>query len=99
MSIKIKIFLLLFVIGITTSDLLAQTLPITLVTQSTPPHTANLWDLVAPGTNRVGLTMILRDANELSYQVRLEMTLEGNGIKLTSRKDVFFAQTRVGSLF
>lgn len=76
------IFAALFSIPI---HLEAQTLPITITTQTLPPHTGNLDELVAPGTNKINLTMILRDVNELSYQVQLRMVLEGQGIRLSTR--------------
>lgn len=65
----------------------AQVYPVTLVAQSNPPHTGNLAELAAPGFNRLGVSMILNDRNELSYQVRLVVEIEGQGIKLQTRAD------------
>lgn len=61
--------------------------PVTAIAQSTPPHTGNLAELAAPGINKLGISMILNDRNELSYQVRLVVEIEGQGILLKTRND------------
>ncbi len=68
-------------------DIHAQVYPVTLVTQSNPPHTGNLAELAAPGVNRLGASMILNDRNESAYQVRLVLEIEGQGIRLSTRAD------------
>lgn len=65
----------------------AQVFPVTLVAQSNPPHTGNLAELAAPGFNRLGASLILNDRNELSYQARLVVEIEGQGILLKTRAD------------
>lgn len=78
---------LFFVIAAIYSPLCAQVYPVTLVAQSNPPHTGNLAELAAPGFNRLGASIILNDRNELSYQVRLVIEIEGQGIRLQTRAD------------
>lgn len=60
--------------------------PITATMQSIPPHSGNLADLVQAGANKIGVTLILNDANEISYQARLKVTIEGQGITLRTRE-------------
>ncbi|MEM6877077.1 MAG: hypothetical protein AAF544_00855, partial [Bacteroidota bacterium] len=66
---------------------LAQTaFPITATLQSIPPHSGNLADWTQPGSNKLAATLLLNDANEISYQARLKVTIEGQGIRLTTRE-------------
>ncbi len=67
---------------------LAQVFPVTIATQSVPPHTGNLADMVAPGLERLGTTLVLNDRNELSYQVRLKVEISGQGITLTTKENL-----------
>jgi len=60
----------------------SQVYPVQLNTQLIPPYSLRLSDYVTPGTNRVGLNMLLTDLNESGYRVRLELTIEGNGITI-----------------
>ncbi|MEL6835481.1 MAG: fibronectin type III domain-containing protein [Bacteroidota bacterium] len=77
---------ILLVIG--TFPATAQVFPVTIATQSVPPHTGNLADMVAPGLERLGATLILNDRNELSYQVRLKVEISGQGITLTTKESL-----------
>jgi hypothetical protein len=58
--------------------------PVTVTAQSVPPHTGTLADWAVPGSNRLGATLLLLDAFENAYQVRLKVTIEGNGIQLST---------------
>ncbi len=66
----------------------SQSFPVTIAAQSVPPHTGSLTDMVAPGLERLGVTIVLNDSKELSYQARLKVTIEGQGITLTSKEDM-----------
>ena len=66
-------------------NLRAQAYPVSLIAQSAPPHTGNLAELSFPG--RVGASLILNDAFELSYQVRMTISIEGQGIRLSTKPD------------
>lgn len=74
-------------LALMTANLRAQVYPVTLVAQSNPPHTGNLAELAAPGFNRLGASLILNDRNELSYQARLVIEIEGQGIRLQTKAD------------
>lgn len=65
-------------------NLNGQIYPISIVTQTIPPHTGSLEQFTVPGSNKVMVNLILHDAHEISYQVRLKVSIEGNGILITS---------------
>ena len=87
----IAIILLFF----TTASFAQVIFPVTASVQSSPPHSGSLYDLVAPASNKLSLILNLNDANELNYQVRLRVTIEGNGITLTTKNNVQFAPLEV----
>ncbi|MEL6142503.1 MAG: hypothetical protein AAFU67_12890, partial [Bacteroidota bacterium] len=61
----------------------AQTaFPVTATMQSLPPHSGNLADWTQAGANKIAATLILNDVNEINYQARLKVTIEGQGITL-----------------
>lgn len=64
--------------------------PISILTQAMPPHSGVLSDFVAPGLNKMAVTLVLNDANELSYQVRLRLTIEGPGITIQTNPNAVF---------
>ncbi|MDX9694678.1 MAG: fibronectin type III domain-containing protein [Bacteroidales bacterium] len=83
MKQKLKYFIILFIVNLILAfQAKSQVYPVQLNTQLIPPYSLRLSDYVAPGTNRIGLNMLLTDLNELNYQVRLELTIEGNGITI-----------------
>ena len=85
------LFTFLLVCGFLLSKTEAQkAFPVNLVTQAMPPHSGVLSDFVAPGLNKMAVTMILNDANELSYQVRLRLTIEGGGITIQTSPNAVF---------
>ncbi|MGE0089782.1 MAG: fibronectin type III domain-containing protein [Bacteroidales bacterium] len=74
--------ILLFLNLVLALQVKSQVYPVQLNAQLIPPYSLRLSDYVAPGTNRVGLNMLLTDLNESGYRVRLELTIEGNGITI-----------------
>ncbi|MBX2815497.1 MAG: hypothetical protein KTR24_05860, partial [Saprospiraceae bacterium] len=70
--------------------------PINVVTQVAPPHSGLLSDMVAPGFNKLAVTMILNDANEVSYQTRLRLTIEGPGILIQTNPNAIFSPISLG---
>lgn len=78
-------FFLLGALLVVPAALRSQIYPVTAIAQSTPPHTGNLAELAAPGVNRLGVSLIMNDRNELSYQARLVVVIEGQGIRLSTR--------------
>ncbi len=86
----------IFFISVSASPVFGQLIfPITANIQSTPPHSGNLSDLVAVGSNKLALVLNLQDAEELSHQVRLRITIEGNGISLVTKSNINFAPVEV----
>ncbi|MCD4834576.1 MAG: fibronectin type III domain-containing protein [Bacteroidales bacterium] len=80
---KITYYGLLLILGLFVSfQANAQVYPVQLNTQLIPPYSLRLSDYTAPGTNRIGVNMLLTDLNEPEYYVRLELTIEGNGITI-----------------
>lgn len=63
--------------------------PISVTTQSVPPFDGTLSQFASPGKNKLMVTLILRDVNEISYQARLKLRLSGPGIEITTRESVF----------
>jgi hypothetical protein len=60
--------------------------PVSLTTQTVPPLSGTLADWATPGSNRLAATMLLLDAFEPSYQVRLKISIEGNGVLIRTRE-------------
>ncbi len=85
---KIKVLLISAAILFFSQNIFAQIYPINITTQSMPPHTGNIADWTAPGTNRLGVNLLLKDANEVNFQARLKVKIEGQGITLRSRNNL-----------
>jgi len=85
--IRINLAILLFAFNLISGNLIAQITPVTAIALSNPPHSGNLSEWAAPGLNRLGLSLILNDRNEFSYQVRLEIVIEGQGVRLQTRSN------------
>jgi hypothetical protein len=60
----------------------AQVYPVQINTQLIPPYSLRLSDYVSPGTNRVGVNILLTDVTEPEYYIRLELLIEGDGITI-----------------
>ena len=69
----------------------AQVYPVSASIQMIPPHSASLADLVAPASNKMSVILNLNDSEELSYQVKLRVTIEGNGITLTTKENINYS--------
>ena len=82
----IRLLTLLVVMFVGSKEALSQIRPVTAVAQSAPPHSGNLSELVAPGVNKIGVSLILNDRNEFNYQVRLEVIIEGGGVRLQTKR-------------
>lgn len=88
---KVKALLIFAVAIFFTQNIFAQIYPINITTQSMPPHTGNISDWTAPGTNRLGVNLLLKDANEVNFQARLKVKISGQGITLRSKNNLPFA--------
>lgn len=87
---KVNIALLLL-IGIITS-VFGQTYPVTLNARVAKPYSIYLSDYAQPslggtGTERMAAALLLRDANEPFYDVRLRVLIKGAGIRIESKPD------------
>ena len=82
---KVTITLLLF-IGIIAS-VFGQTYPVSLSARVAKPYSIYLSDYAQPGTERLGATLLLRDANEPFYDVRLRVLIKGAGIQIESKPE------------
>ncbi len=69
-------------------SLSAQIYPVSITTQSMPPHSGNISDWTTPGVNRLGVNILLADVNEVNYQGQLKVKIEGQGITLRSKNNL-----------
>ncbi len=53
-----------------------------------PPYTLSLYDYTQPGSNKLMVTILLKDLNVITHQVRLRFTIEGSGFTLVT-KDLY----------
>ena len=79
-----RIICVLTYIGIFGFNLSAQTFPIQITTTQLPPYTPFLSDFSTPGPDRLRLQIILLDSRQTRYQVKLRLTIQGNGITIKS---------------
>ncbi|WNB17087.1 fibronectin type III domain-containing protein [Marivirga arenosa] len=84
---KVYIYLCLQLLLLVTGSLLAQTFPVTVSTNVTPPYSTYLADYVAPGSNRIALNVFLNDINRSELQVRLRLKIEGQGILIETKPE------------
>ena len=84
------IIILLLALSVATKELKAQAVyPISVTTQSVPPFDGTLSQFAAPGKNKLMVSLILRDVNEISYQARLKLKLSGPGIEIITKESIF----------
>ncbi len=62
----------------------AQIYPVTATVQINPPATTYLTDFTALGSNQLSVNLFLNDFNEPVYDVRLKISITGNGISLVT---------------
>lgn len=85
---KVKVLIIFAIAIFFTQNIFAQIFPINITTQSMPPHTGNISDWTAPGTNRIGINLLLKDVNEVNFQARLKVKITGQGITLRSNNNL-----------
>jgi hypothetical protein len=66
--------------------------PVTVNLTIAPPYTTNLSDYIGNGAYRTQVFITLNDLNEVVWDTRLKITIEGNGIKMFTRPDFRPAQ-------
>lgn len=64
---------------------IGQNMPTSATVIMTPPHPVYLNDYYAIGSNAFQTILSLNDLNEPSWDVRLKVTIEGEGIKITTK--------------
>ncbi len=65
----------------------SQRFPVQSTVQLSPPYSLYLADYAAPGSQRLGLNVLLRDLARPELQTRLRLTIESQGLRLTTRAD------------
>lgn len=85
--LKLSFFCLLLVLFSNSAQLLAQeaSFPVTAVVRTLPPFSPSLADWADPFNDKLGLTLLLNDRQATGYQVRLRVTIEGQGITLRTK--------------
>lgn len=72
---------LLFLMG---KSAIGQVYPVSAHLQINPPSTTYLTDFTILGSNRLSVNLFFNDFNEPVYDVRLKITIQGNGINLAT---------------
>jgi len=80
-----KTLTILFVLLVGIKFSYSQTFPVQVSTQLIPPYSIHLADYVAPGTDRLAVTILLRDINRVELKVKLRVKIEGQGITLQTK--------------
>ncbi|WP_187271033.1 fibronectin type III domain-containing protein [Neolewinella aurantiaca] len=83
-SLRTLICSFVFLLSLSVS---AQSYPVTAVLQSLPPFSNQISEWSDPLNNSLGVSLLLNDRNDGNYQVRLELTIEGNGIRLQTNNN------------
>lgn len=78
-------FLIVFITALA-GRLQAQTFPVQAGLMLQPPYSVYLSDYATPGTQRLGVNLLLTDMSRLDLQVRLRFTIEGQGFLLRSKE-------------
>lgn len=84
-----KILIILFILFAGIKPSYSQTFPVQVTTQLIPPYSIHLADYVASGTDRLAVTVLLRDINRAELKVKLRVKIEGQGITLQTKPSYF----------
>ncbi|SMG09495.1 hypothetical protein SAMN05661096_00221 [Marivirga sericea] len=84
---KVYIYLLLQALLVATGSVFAQTFPVTVSTNITPPYSTYLGDYVAPGSQKLALNIFVNDLNRPELQTRLRLRIEGQGILIETKPE------------
>lgn len=88
--IQLRFFSLLLIVFLLPLGVVAAqgtSFPVTAAVQSLPPFAPNFSNWADPINNKLGVTLLLNDREEPGYQVRLRLTISGQGITVRSRTD------------
>ena len=81
---KILIYITLLLI---TSTAVAQNYPVQSNVNITPPYSVYLSDYASMTSNKLLVTLMLKDVNQSDIQVKLRLTIKGNGIEIRTKAD------------
>lgn len=85
MITKFKYYIVTLMIAASGVMSFAQQMPTSATVIMNPPHPVYLSDYYAIGSNSFQTLLSLNDLNELTWDVRLKVTIEGEGIKITTK--------------
>lgn len=87
---KAKTFFILFfcllLFGGRQSELCAQTYPVQLITQLTPPYSGYVLDYADPASEKLRIILQFNDFTVPQYNVRLKLEIKGNGFTITTKQ-------------
>lgn len=90
MKVKIYIQLLILFLFYRVGDkLYAQTFPVTITTQLTPPFTGYLPDYSAAGMEKLRVLLLFNDFTKPVYNIKLKIKISGQGINIESKSYYF----------
>ncbi|MDF1546362.1 MAG: hypothetical protein P1P88_00980 [Bacteroidales bacterium] len=70
-----------------TSTAFAQNFPVQSNVNITPPYSVYLSDYASISSDKLLVTLMLKDVNQSDIQVKLRLTIKGNGIEIRTRAD------------
>ncbi|HEY9044831.1 MAG TPA: hypothetical protein VIN08_03005, partial [Ohtaekwangia sp.] len=68
-------------------NVVAQTFPVRVNTQITPPYSPYLSDYTASGSQQLSVTFLLNDPTLTEYRGKLRLTIEGVGITIRTKQN------------
>ncbi|MCR6641722.1 MAG: hypothetical protein NVV82_22700 [Sporocytophaga sp.] len=86
----LRIYFITFLILITGRNASAQTYPVTVNSQLIPPYSLYLSDYANPENEKLFVSLLFNDANIPTYNVKLQLTIEGVGIKIQSKPEGYY---------
>ncbi|GAL86825.1 hypothetical protein MYP_4055 [Sporocytophaga myxococcoides] len=86
----LRFYFIAFLIIATGKNVFAQTYPVTVNSQLIPPYSLYLSDYANPENEKLFVSLLFNDANISTYNVKLQLTIEGVGIKIQSKPDGYY---------
>ncbi len=81
---KVLTFLILL---ITASSAVAQNFPVQSNVTITPPYSVYLSDYASIASNKLMVSLMLKDINQSDINIKLKLTIRGNGIELSTKQN------------
>jgi hypothetical protein len=86
----LRFYFIAFLILVTGKHVFSQTYPVTVNSQLIPPYSLYLSDYANPENEKLFVSLLFNDANIPTYNVKLQLTIEGVGIKIQSKPDGYY---------